>query len=474
MKLIRGVLLAGRFRTHHSLNAMSADDQRNTLIVEMAGHSNRKVEHYQSLADDDLAGVGAVMVFLRAARIRTDAELRRMSPDDQRNTLIVELADPVETVAHLQAMSNVDLVLSGLGRTPAGGLSQSSYLRGALLAGQFRTHRELLAMSPDDQRNTLIAELAAHSSRPLGVLQGMNDFDLAGAGAAMVFLQGAGIRDDAALRTMSLDDQRNTLIVEIDGQTHLGSRLQGLRTLDLVLAGLGVDPVFPAVPRRPYRFSIESLDVRVHKSDGDHSDSDWLTVVVSIGNAATKEQPRVLPPQTFHVGDAIRSGDRVAGPFKSDLFDAEETDVVFISYVLTNLGSSRLEDQSRQAVEVTNKVVGIAAPIVGTAVGLFLGQPGEGFKIGQQVAKTFDEGIDALGEVLDFLGLHFAPPNCNGVVLSDTLTFGPGELAQAAGLPSSRQYTGAQENERCGSAPETTVGFIVRRLPGDGLISPDF
>jgi hypothetical protein len=28
--------------------------------------------------------------------------------------------------------------------------------------------------------------------------------------------------------------------------------------------------------------------------------------------------------------------------------------------------------------------------------------------------------------------------------------------------------------ERCGSPPETTVHFNVRRLPGEGLISPDF
>jgi hypothetical protein len=79
-----------------------------------------------------------------------------------------------------------------------------------------------------------------------------------------------------------------------------------------------------------------------------------------------------------------------------------------------------------------------------------------------------------LSDVFDFLGIHFGPANCNGVVLSDTLTFGPGELAQAAGRPASRQYTGPQENDRCGSAPESTVNFIVRRLPGSGLISPDF
>jgi hypothetical protein len=42
---------------------------------------------------------------------------------------------------------------------------------------------------------------------------------------------------------MSVDDQRNTFIVEMDGQTHLGARLQGLSNLDLVLTALGVEHV---------------------------------------------------------------------------------------------------------------------------------------------------------------------------------------------------------------------------------------
>jgi hypothetical protein len=61
----------------------------------------------------------------------------------------------------------------------------------------------------------------------------------------MVFLREARLRDDATLKTMSADDQRNTLIVEIDGQTHLGSRLQGVSNMDLVLLGLGVDVFVP-------------------------------------------------------------------------------------------------------------------------------------------------------------------------------------------------------------------------------------
>ena len=69
MTLIRGVLLSGRFRTHHELNRMSDGDQRNTLIVELSNRSRQS--NYQSFDDVTLAGFGAVLVFLREAKIGT-------------------------------------------------------------------------------------------------------------------------------------------------------------------------------------------------------------------------------------------------------------------------------------------------------------------------------------------------------------------------------------------------------------------
>ena len=76
MNLIRGALLAGQFRTHQGLNTMSPDDQRNTLIVEMVKHSNQRGSHYQGMNDANLAGAAAVMVFIRAGRIRTTPSSR--------------------------------------------------------------------------------------------------------------------------------------------------------------------------------------------------------------------------------------------------------------------------------------------------------------------------------------------------------------------------------------------------------------
>jgi hypothetical protein len=446
---------------------MSAGDQRNTLIVEMSKHSNQT--NFQSFSDANLGSAGVLMVFLLKGGIRTAAQLATISVDDQRNIMIVEIDALTKRGKALQALSNTDLVLLGLGgQVPPDSLKPTALIRGVLLAGGIRTHQQLIQMPPEDQRNTLIVSMAALSNQPVSHFQSLNDFDLAGAGAAMVFLLNGGIRNAAQLKTISDDDQRNIAIVEVDGQTHLGSKLQGLRTIDVVATALGIDPTFfaPKPPigagPRPFRFIIKSFAIQTQKSDSDHGDSDWLTLMVSIGNAATKGQPAVISSNTINIERDIKTGNVIAGTFQTDLFAVDDGDVVVINYVLTNLGSSDLEDQGRQAVQITDKVVSIAAPIVGAAIGAFFGSPGEGADIGEQIAQGFDKAISVLSNVFDFLGLHFAPPNCNGVVLSDTLTFLPSELAQAAGRPASREYTGSQTNDRCGGPPQTTVNFLVQ------------
>ena len=116
MSLIRSVLLAGKFRSQPQLNGMSSDDQRNTLIVELSSRTNQSVAHYQALDDYALAGVGAVLVFLREARICSDQDLKGMSDEDMRNTLIVELDLQTHRGQELQRLNNLDLVLQGLGR----------------------------------------------------------------------------------------------------------------------------------------------------------------------------------------------------------------------------------------------------------------------------------------------------------------------------------------------------------------------
>jgi hypothetical protein len=75
---LRGVLLAGKWRTEEELNHTSTENKRNTLIVEMAAHSNQNAGHFQAMNDEQLIGVGAVAVFLRKAKIRDDVGLKTM------------------------------------------------------------------------------------------------------------------------------------------------------------------------------------------------------------------------------------------------------------------------------------------------------------------------------------------------------------------------------------------------------------
>jgi hypothetical protein len=468
--LIRGVLLAGRFRTQRQLNTMSPDDQRNTLIVELAGRSNQA--NFQSLDDDTLAGAGAVLVFLREARIRDDRGLKAMTIDDMRNTLIVEIGAQTGIGRELQGLSNLALVHIGLGKDPQPGVNPSSrhsYIRGVMLVGQFRTQHQLNTMSNEDMRNTLIVELAGRTNQ--SDYQSFDDFRLAGTGAALVFLRHTGIRDDRALRAMTADDIRNTLIVEIGAQTGRGRELQGLSDIDLVSLALGGVPVskplpppLQPLPPLPYVFQVDSLEVRRQKADNNHSDSDWLSLIVTVIDRVT-QTARTLPTKTHHLEGNIKTGDVIAGVFATDPFEAGDTDIVIVNYLITNLGSSDAEDQFAEAVKITNKVVGIVGPIAGAAVGLFFGAPGDGLKIGKEIAGGVDKAISVLGEVFDFLGIHAGPPNCNGVVLHDTLTYQSGELLQAVNRPSFRDYTGPQEESRCGSAPESRVNFSVRRGP---------
>ena len=470
MSLIRGVLLAGKFRTHHELNRMSQEDQRNTLIVELSNRSNQK--NFQAFNDATLADAGAALVFLRTARIRDDAQLKTISIDDMRNILIVEIGAMTGMGQELQGLSNINLVAIGLGRFDTGvSLKPNTFLRGVLLAGKFRTQHELNTMSEEDQRNTLIVELSGRSNQHN--FQSFNNFELAGMGAVLVFLREARIRDDAQLKTITIDDMRNILIVEIDGQTHLGSRLQSLSNIDLVLAGLGVDPVFPVIAPWPYVFKVDSVEIRKQKADNDHSDSDWLSIIVSVGNPITKNV-QTFSTQPIHIEGNIKTGNVIAGNFVSDPFIAEDSDLVTVTYLLMNLGSSDAEEQFAQAVKVTNQVVGIVAPIAGAVIGFWLfGQPGEGFEVGTKIAKAVDTAIDTLSDVFDFLGIHFGPPNCNGEVFHDTLTYPPGALAQAVNHPASREYTGPQEEGRCGGAPESKVNFTVLRPVVGGLIAPN-
>ena len=107
---VGGMLLAGKFRSREELARMSSEDRRNTLITELANRTKDAVSYYQSLNDTDLAGVGALLVFLRETRSRTDQQIKMMSAGDMRNTVIVEVnVRTNRSIRDLQALSSMNL-----------------------------------------------------------------------------------------------------------------------------------------------------------------------------------------------------------------------------------------------------------------------------------------------------------------------------------------------------------------------------
>lgn len=111
-----GVLLDGGWRDAASLAHMSASDKRNTLITVMSAHSRIPERFYfQRFENDALVAKAAILIFLVKAGIRDLPSLQGMSDDDQRNTLIVEnSAHARMPVSKLQGMDDRQLVQVGL------------------------------------------------------------------------------------------------------------------------------------------------------------------------------------------------------------------------------------------------------------------------------------------------------------------------------------------------------------------------
>jgi FG-GAP-like repeat len=231
-------------------------------------------------------------------------------------------------------------------------------------------------------------------------------------------------------------------------------------------------PVVPPIPAfRPYRFNIDSVDIQTQKADGDHSDSDWLTLFITVTDPAVKSDAPIQS-KMFHLGGRIRTGDHITGEFRSDLFTAKDTDLVTVTYLIVNLGSTDAEAQFAEAVKITNKIVDDVGPILGAAIGLFAGNPAAGIELSGKIVDAFDKVITIAGDAFDLLGIHFAPANCNGEVLHDTVSYQPGQLAQAANKSESRFYRGSQENDRCGAPPEYRVNFSLQHFSDGGLFEP--
>ncbi len=108
-------------------------------------------------------------------------------------------------------------------------------IRGVLEVGGFRNAADLATMSIDDQRNTLIVELDARTANSVAHYQALDNSELAGVGAVLVIVREKEFRTDEQLRSVTDDGLRNLLIVETDLKCPLSvPELQALSNLSLV------------------------------------------------------------------------------------------------------------------------------------------------------------------------------------------------------------------------------------------------
>jgi hypothetical protein len=209
-------------------------------------------------------------------------------------------------------------------------------------------------------------------------------------------------------------------------------------------------------------FGIDRLDIINQKADSDHADNDWLSLVWTITKAGTKEQ---IPfSKTIPIPGALRSGESVSGPFSTGAFKLAAGDILTVTALVTNLGSSDSNQQFSQAVQITKKVLDDLIPAVAIVVGTILGAgagPIGGFQKGKEITDGFDWAIQSLSDLADSLGLHIGPPNCNGVVLSASWVYSSSDLPAAIGVTGCQRVDGSSKSG-CGTAPSTNVSWSIR------------
>jgi uncharacterized protein with PIN domain len=204
--------------------------------------------------------------------------------------------------------------------------------------------------------------------------------------------------------------------------------------------------------KRLFMCGFETFKVENCRSKGDHHDSDWLTVTVS-------SDQNVHPSQTLLLGNNLHIGDPAdrayAGPF-----EIGDDELVTVTFFVVNLAHSAADDQKRQAEQIA---LGVGSVVLATLSGI---AAFEAFKAKATAQALLALTSGVLGAVSGVLGglagiLGWAPsdPNCNGEILTRTISFLPGELAQRDPLFIGPSLETAKSPSECGNDPHSTVTF---------------
>jgi hypothetical protein len=167
------------WRTAPEVEAMSEDDQRNTVIVELNKKGLGSISHLQGWTNAQLAQAADTPTRLDECLItngwKSAEQMEGWSGDDQRNTVIVELNNAgFGSISYLQGNSNGDLVKQ---------CARYVKLGHVLVSNSWRSLDDIRSMSIEDRRNTVITELNNKGLGSVSQLQGMGMDELASAGA---------------------------------------------------------------------------------------------------------------------------------------------------------------------------------------------------------------------------------------------------------------------------------------------------
>jgi hypothetical protein len=219
-----------------------------------------------------------------------------------------------------------------------------------------------------------------------------------------------------------------------------------------------------------YAFTLDTLHVLVHR--GKLQDEDVLTFSVMINNIERGRgaglfpdlsdntiEPTSVVPMSARKGSATANW--VIGPFELQPYDT-----VDIIYTVINTSDSQLSNQDAEKFElkVLDEILTTAVGSIGGGIGAALGA--------------------ALGGITDpvakFLGWEPRGP-CNGLVLSDSVPFTGGSLADleyedlsdhhefpgASAVSFTRPYTDVANHDTsiCGEVARSEITFTVLKVP---------